>query len=120
MNKFSRRCFATFLAASPVMVLAHSGHGAARVSADAKVKKLTDTHVIYVLTVLNLGSNPVTLNNVTAKGAKTRPILTGSEIAGFDSVQIEVLMTFANGVPNVFTAYMDFADHSSSPVLIMT
>ena len=116
--KLTRRTLIMGLSAFPVVAFAHAGHGAARVSADAKVLSAKQSWMRLKITILNLGSTPIVLHGLSASGASATPLPAPFEIGGFDGADVVFELTFQSVVPSAFTAQLDFAEHGSAPVLV--
>lgn len=119
ISPLTRRAFLAGLALVPTVALAHPGHGAAKITVDAQVLSSTSTTVTLVLQLLNLGSTPITLFGVGAKGADTVTLARPVEIAGFGGENVDVILTFQGEVPGIFTVTMDFGEHGQGPVVVM-
>ncbi len=115
----SRRSVLAGLVAIPVAGMAHQGHGASRVRADATVLSTENNVVRLQLEMVNLGSSPLSLSVIRAEGAADVVFEAPVEIKGFDTLSIVVELWFQTQILGVFTAYLDFGVHGQGPVLVM-
>lgn len=118
-TRLTRRAMLCGLLLAPTMGLAHSGHGAARISAEATVIRRKGNTVKLVLRILNTGSRPIKLFKVTAEGAAPVTLGTPLEIAGFGEGNLMLSLEFHTAIPGIFTAHLDFGDHGQGPVTVM-
>lgn len=71
------------------------------------------------IALLNLGSTPVQLLGVGAENAADVVMPEPVVIDVYDEAVALVDLHFAQDIPGVFTAYLDFGEHGRGPVLVM-
>lgn len=117
--RFTRRGLMVGLLALPAAGLAHDGHGASRITAEAKVLGVKDLEVRLWIELLNLGSTPVQLKGLSTQQAADIVLPEPVSINGYDTASLQVTLHFTQSIPGVFTVNLDFGEHGHGPVLVM-
>lgn len=117
--QFTRRGLIAGLLVLPVAGLAHEGHDASRITAEAKVLGVKDKEIRLRIELLNLGSNPVLLLGLRTEQAMDIDLPEPVLIHGYDTASLLVDLQFTQSIPGVFTVYLDFGEHGQGPLLVM-
>lgn len=116
---FTRRSFLAALLLAPAGVLAHAGHGMSHLTVTSTVTRRRKRRIDLVLTFYNAGTEPLTLESISADVAK----LSGQKLpftvpaGGLEEQKLR--LRFDDTVPGIFTMLLDFGADGQGPVTVM-
>ncbi|WP_299353672.1 hypothetical protein [uncultured Shimia sp.] len=117
--QITRRAVLFGLLTFPAVAVAHSGHGALKISAEADVVRVKGQSVEVLFRVLNTASTPITLFGISVEGANPVRLSDPFIIAPFSEGSLRVSLEFKETVPGIFTADLDFGELGHGPVTVM-
>ncbi|WP_139280644.1 hypothetical protein [Shimia gijangensis] len=103
----------------PAAGMAHEGHGASRIKAEAKVLAIKGQTMSLRIELVNLGSNSVQLQGLGTELAQDVLLANPVSVPGYDAASLKVDLQFTKAIPGVFTIYLDFGEHGRGPVVVM-
>lgn len=117
-TNLTRRGMVAGMLLLPVAAMAHEGHSASRIRAEAFVLSVKGSSVRLKIELLNLASTSIPLYGVVTGNAARVVLPQPVVVDGFGAASLRIELQFNTPAPDVFTMTLDFGEHGHWPVRV--